>query len=79
MYHHILCVIVLLTALQDHISGTYHPSIKYPHAVDFGLLLRECRHCRPSFVKFPWKPAGHVCSNSSKCRIPNSVALFSVL
>ncbi len=45
-------------------SGTYYLSNKYPHVFDFGLLLRECRHCRPTFVKFPWNLAGHVYAQS---------------
>ena len=32
-------------------------------------------NCIPTFVKFPWKLAGHVRSNSSKCLVPNTVAL----
>ena len=52
IYHKIiLCVIVSLTALQGHSSGTYNLSIKYPHVVDFGLLLKECRHCKPTFCE----------------------------
>ena len=30
-------------------SGTYNLSIKCPHVVDFGLILREYRHCRYFF------------------------------
>ena len=36
-----LCVIVSLRAWQGHSSGTFRLSIKYPHVVDFGLLLKD--------------------------------------
>ena len=63
----------------DCIAGPYHVSIKYPDVVDFGLFLRKCRHSRPTFVKFPWKVAGHIRSDLSKCLVPNYVALSNVL
>ena len=53
-YHHIIWVIVSLTPLHGHSSGTYNLSIKYPYVVGIGLLLTECLHCIPTFVKFRW-------------------------
>ena len=45
-----VCVMVSLTALQGHSSGTYHISVQYLHVVEFYLVLRECRHCTYIFV-----------------------------
>ena len=54
-------------------------SVSSSRVVVFCLLLRECRHCRYTFVTFPWKLAGHIRSNPSIYLVTNSVALSSEL
>ena len=51
MCNQILCVICSLTALQGHSSAIYHLIVKHLYVVYFDMLLRECRHCRYTFVK----------------------------